>query len=237
MLKHIFILLTITLISLTPTYANTEVTEKEIIDSINIGTSGVKKLVKRVSIHKRFSEDKTLLHYAVELNNYDVVSFLVHKNILLSQKGGEFYGTALQEAIYYGYPRIANFLIEQDTPVNISDTNGNTALHLAAKNGDLDIIRTLLSYGADKHMLNNSGDIAYNLIPTLIWDNTDEIKALLSITPVSTKKTLPYSSLELDNNLETLPIQRKSNKVINNIDNKSSFKNSNFGINIKISNN
>ena len=237
MLKKIATLISIIIIELTPLHANENISEIEITQSINLGISGVEDILKKVSIYKLFPENKTLLHYAVELDKYDVVSFLVNKDILLSQKGGEFYGTALQEAIYYGYPDIANFLIEQDTPPNIQDINGDTALHIAASNGDLDIITSLLSHGADKYIVNNNGKTAYDLIPDLTFDDTSEMKSLLATTSstIQSKKNL-HNNLSFNNIIKSLPTQHRNNRVIDTIDSSSSFKQSNIGININITN-
>jgi putative IMPACT (imprinted ancient) family translation regulator len=46
--------------------------------------STVQNLLRDKSIHKRYKEQKTLLHYAVQADNFDAVSFLVRKNISLS---------------------------------------------------------------------------------------------------------------------------------------------------------
>ena len=216
-------------VNLATLQADNNVTEKEITSSIKKGVPSIRKLLKKVSIYKLYPEDKTLLHYAVEAGNYKAVSYLVRHNILLDQKGGEFYGTALHEAILYGYPRIANFLIEQGTPVNEQDIEGNTALHLAADSGDLSIIENLITHGASKEILNSQGETPLNLVQTLSIDDTDEIKKLLSTT--INENRFDYNALEFDDEL-SISIQRNNNVVIKRIDNKSTFKKSNIGINI-----
>lgn len=234
MLKTLPILITAFIIGFNPVHAKEEISETVIKQSMSQGVLGVETLLKEVSIHKLFAQNKTFLHYAVEAGDYEIVSFLVAKDVLLSQKGGEFYATALQEAIYYGYPRIAHFLIEQGSPLNIQDNNGDTALHLAARNGDLDIIITLLKYGANKGIVNHSGEKAYDLVPTLTWESEEEMKILLSTK--AKKNSFQYPSLEFDTLLEAPTIQKKESQISNHINNSSNVKNSNFGINIELNN-
>jgi len=221
-LKKQSILILIFSLSLTTIYAKNEVLEKQIVYSMKHGVFEVKKLLKKVSIYKIFEEDKTLLHYAVEEGNYKIVEFLVNQNIYLSQKGGDFYGTALQEAIFYHHIEIAIFLIEQGTLVNEQNINGDTALHLAANNGDLVLIETLISHGASKYILNNNGKTPLDLIPDLTWDDNREMKRILS----SKEKTNFKSKIK---NVNTY---KDKTKIINQINPNSTIINSTVGIKI-----
>lgn len=229
MLKNISLTLVLSL-NLTLLQANSAITEKELINSIKKGVPSIEKLLREISIYKLYVNDKTLLHYATEAGNYKVVSYLVRHNILLGQKGGSLYGTALHVSILHGYPRIANFLIEQGTPVNEQDIEGNTALHLAAKSGDLSIIQNLLEHGASKYILNAQGETAFSLVETLSVDDTDEIKRLLFIT--EHKNNFNYNTLKFDDELRSINIDKNNNIIIKKIDTRSTFQNSNLGINI-----
>ena len=226
-MKNIPLLLLLS-ISLSTVHAQDNITEKELKYSIKKGIPSIKKLLKKVSIYKLYPEDKTLLHYAVEAGNYKVVSYLVRHNILLDQKGGILYGTALHEAILYGYPRIANFLIEHDMPLNEQDIEGNTALHLAADSGDLSIVENLLAHGASKEISNNQGETPFNLVQDLSVDDSDRLKDMLLTT--NNESSLNYNDLDFTDGV--ISIQKGNNIIFKKIDTKSTFNNSNLGINI-----
>ncbi len=49
------------------------------------------------------------------------------------------------------------FFIQKGANINLQDNDGNTALHLAAKENNLDAVRTLLSAGADVNIKNKKG--------------------------------------------------------------------------------
>lgn len=221
-LKKQSILILIFSLSLTSIYAKNEISKKEIVYSMKQGVLEVEKLLTKISIYKIFEEDKTLLHYAVEAGNYKVVKFLVNKNIYLSQKGGEFYGTALQEAIFYSYTEIAIFLIEQGTLVNETNIDGDTALHLAANNGDLVVIESLLIHGASKLILNHDGKLPLELIPDLTWDDNLKMKSILS-----SEETTKFKST-----IKNIDIYEHKTRVINKINTKSTIINSKVGIKI-----
>lgn len=61
------------------------------------------------------------------------------------------------------YARYYKKLIEINVPVNAQDTDGNTPLHLAAKNGDVEGCRFLLNNGADVILQNKEGKIPFQV--------------------------------------------------------------------------
>lgn len=203
--------------------AKSDMTIKEATVFMKHGVLGVKQLLKKISLYKVFEEDTTLLHLAVKEGNFDVVSFLVNNDILLSEKGGDFYGTPLQEAIYYGYSKIAIFLIEKGTFVNAQNIDGDTALHIAANNGDLAVMETLLAYGASKFILNKEGKTPLSLVPDLTFENDVEMKKLLSLTesePIENEdlsfgdRALTFGDKDLDFNDNDLNFYNKTNTGI-----------------------
>jgi len=176
--------------------------------------STIKRVLKDYSIYKRYKNKKTLLHYAVEADNYEAVSFLVDKNIPLSAQGGKYLNTALQDAIYQGRLKIANLLIEKGTPPNIQNIYGDTALHIATRLGYLGIVKKLISHGASRGIVNNLGKTASDLIPKLTWDSYREFKKSLKKEKTKLKQ----------------PINSRSRS---SIDIKSSIQNSTIGISIQ----
>ena len=158
---------------------NSIVTEKELISALQGGVKSTKEFLKKVPTYQLYEEDKTILHYAVELRNYDVIEFLIDKNMELFRRGGIFYQTALQDAIFYQYFRIAILLINSGTPLDIKNIDGDTALHIAVRNGYLDIVKILIENGASKNIYNNNDNTPYDILPKFIIDNNKEVKALL----------------------------------------------------------
>ncbi len=67
---------------------------------------------------------------------------------------------------------VATQLLKRGADPNWKDTNtGNTATHLAAWKNNVDLINTLLQYGANPFILNNKGETAYNVAKTVGHEN------------------------------------------------------------------
>jgi len=154
--------------------------EKDVILSIKKGVKFTESLLKKSSTYQVYKDDKTILHYAVELKAYDVVEFLLDKADL-SRQGGIYYQTALQDAIFYGYLGIAELLIVHGTDVNIKNIDGETALHLAAKRGYTNIIKLLMKAGASTNIQDEDGNTPRDVVPELIWDSSSELKKVLTV--------------------------------------------------------
>ena len=227
MLKRIILIIAMLLIGISITEAQSKITKQEIINAIKQGANSTKKLLEKVPIDY-YQDDNTLLHYAVQFRKRDVVELLVNRKILISRKGGIFYGTALQEAIYYGHLGIASYLLEKGSLLNIKNIDGDTALHIAARNGYLGIVEQLIAYGASKNMPNANGHTAYNLIPNLSWDSRKKLQEVLSTQPIQVE-TKNYSKSILNRNIHST-----KNRNIDIIDKKSLIDNSSVGIDINI---
>lgn len=211
--------------------------ESEIIDTIKRGVPSVEKLLKKLSIDYISKRDDTLLHYAVRLRKRKVVEYLVCQKIILSQKGGILFGTALQESIYYGYLGIASYLIDMGTPLDIKDINGQTALHLATQNGYLDIVQQLVASGASKRIHDNNAKRPYDLIPKLSWDSTKDFQKLLRVEDSNSKdkKNHHDSFNAIHFNFMNNRVKMRDNKNINVVDKKSRIDaHSNMGIDVEI---
>lgn len=211
--------------------AKTKISKEEIITAIKSGRDSTKNLLKYVPIDYYSNTDGTLLHYAVKYRKRDVVELLVNRKILLSRQGGRFYGTPLQDAIYYGHLGIASYLIDKGTLLNIKDINGDTALHIAARNGYLDIVNKLIAHGASKNSVNKAGETPYDLIPNLSWDSKKQLEQSLLIQD----SEQPRFNGEEGDRLLPLPnhrINTKHNNNINIIDKKTTIENTNMGVEI-----
>ena len=183
MFKKKIIIISILLLNTFNLYAENNVTkiEQELIVALNGGVKSTQKFLTKVPTYQLYEYDKTILHYAVELNNYDVVEFLVFKDVELSRKGGIYYGTALQDAIFYGHLKVAKLLIQNGTNLDIKNIDGDTALHIATKNEYTDIVELLLANGASKHIQNAQGLTPYDLVPSFSRENSKRLKDMLKL--------------------------------------------------------
>lgn len=66
--------------------------------------------------------------------------------------------TPLIEAALHGKPEIARLLIEKGAKVQLENSDGNTALHMAAFITNTDMVKQLLKQGALVEAKNNKGD-------------------------------------------------------------------------------
>ena len=58
-------------------------------------------------------------------------------------------------AVMTGKPQLCDSLLQKGVNVNFKNKFGNTPLHMAIMNGFLNCIDTLISYGANEHMIND----------------------------------------------------------------------------------
>ena len=234
MLKKFLAIFVIISIGVAQIYASSSTCpKKESIIAVKSGVLAVKRLLKKVSIDCVTSDGDTLLHYAVRFNKRKVVEYLVEHKIDLSAKGGIFYGTALEDAIYYGYLGIASYLIDKGTNLDITNMDGDTALHIASRNGYLDIVEELISAGASKNIVNRAGHLPYDEIPDLTWDSRKKLKSLLFVKNSinSNRNHSVNSGVDL---LQGILVKKRRNTEVNIIDKKSKIDNTDIGIDVEI---
>ena len=216
-----------------------QVTEKDVLNAVNKGVVATKKFLSTTPTYQLYEKNKTILHYAVELDKYDVVEFLTRHRVNLARKGGMFFQTPLQDAIYYRHFRIAKLLINRGSPLDSKNVNGETALHIAAKHGYIDIVKALLAKGASINIVDGDGNLPYELIPKLMFEDDKELLSILKpennnneTSSVSTSQVITID-IPMINKTRTITMDGK-NKTIDDqtIDNKSHLKNNDFGITI-----
>jgi len=216
-----------------------QVTEQDVLSAVNKGVVATKKFLATTPTYQLYEKNKTILHYAVELDKYDVVEFLTQHRVNLARKGGMFFQTPLQDAIYYRHFRIAKLLINRGSPLDSKNVNGETALHIAAKNGYSDIVKALLAKGASINIVDGDGNLPYELIPALMFENDKELLSILKPennddenSDFSTSQIINID-VPMINKTRTITIDGR-NKTIDDqiIDNKSHLKNNNLGITI-----
>ena len=65
--------------------------------------------------------------------------------------------TGLHHVVENNQDSVVVFLLKNKVDVNISDTNGNSVLHIAAMKGSIEMTKILSKHGASKDLKNNTG--------------------------------------------------------------------------------
>lgn len=102
------------------------------------------------------------LYHAVKQNNASEVKRILSKGIKFTNKSGE---KMLLSSVkdLDSDDRIPILLIKHGVDVNAIDSDGNTALHHAAKRGKVTIAKILIKYGADRSTMNDNSEQPWNL--------------------------------------------------------------------------
>ena len=96
-----------------------------------------------------FNANGTALHAAVDLENVEIIDFLLdaaHVDVTLVDDNGE---NPLFAAVRQNNLAIIEKLVEHETPINVSNKDKQSPLTLAIQGNDEHVIKYLLSKGAD----------------------------------------------------------------------------------------
>ncbi len=112
----------------------------------------------------------------------------------------------LNEAVYYGYPDIARFLIDHGADLDWADVDGDTPLLEAARQGQIETAEMLLQHGADASIANRAGWTAAHLavqtrnlqILKLLCEHKADLSAAISKQPYNGCTPLHIAADNLD---------------------------------------
>ena len=125
-------------------------------------------------VDTRNADGYTALNYAIENNDVKTAVVLLENGAnpfqMIDKKGKNGISIALDKKNKSMISNIVKYAGK------MTDTQGNTILHYAAKTSDAEMVKTLISYGIDKSIKNVSGDTAYTI--AVRW-RRPEIAALL----------------------------------------------------------
>jgi ankyrin repeat protein len=113
--------------------------------------------------------DWTLLHQVVKCGNLDLTQKLLDRGIYINNKdlSGE---APLATAVKAGNVEMVELLMKHpEINKNITDSNKNSALHIAAKKGDEPLFLNLMAHGTDVSIINHEGKTAIDYITSADW--------------------------------------------------------------------
>ena len=102
----------------------------------------------------------TAIHLAAAIGQVDIMKDILrlHSNAnLLNAKGGTSQATALTYAVDKSHVDISRVLLRAGADPSIVDMNGNSALHIAAARGEVNIVKDILELSSGKNLLNARG--------------------------------------------------------------------------------
>ena len=116
----------------------------------------IKELINGADVNIQNEDGDTLLHYAINDENYEIVKLLLEHSANVNAK--DYYGdTPLHNTNNY---EIAKLLIEYGANVNAKNEFGSTPLHDVS---DYNTTKLLIDNGADMNVKNKYGDIPLHL--------------------------------------------------------------------------
>ena len=105
------------------------------------------------NVNARNDNQSTALHFAAESYNIDAINLLLDNGAELDPVNNN-NDTPLMLTCYDNFTIITRILIERGANLTIPDYHGNTCLHYAIENLNIDMIKLLFEYGADDAIVN-----------------------------------------------------------------------------------
>ncbi|KAA8998359.1 hypothetical protein F4V43_16535 [Paenibacillus spiritus] len=122
----------------------------------------------------------TYLHAAAAHGNNELVELLVSMGLCVNEKDDEGNGfTPLHWAVQQNHTKTVELLLKYGADPNIKDSEGFFALYMASSNGYLDMIKLLLLYKANIHMICEASSNSTSLLIATAYDQFGAVQLLL----------------------------------------------------------
>ena len=105
----------------------------------------------------------SILHFAVNGGNLDILKFIIDASPVLLFKTNYFGETPLHWASKFGPSDVVELLLQNGACPERPDNEGNTALHWAAEYDNIDAAKLLLSYESPVQQKNEEGQTPYDV--------------------------------------------------------------------------
>ena len=125
-------------------------------------------------VDTRNADGYTALNYAIEADDVKTSLVLLENGANPFQQIDKKGKNGISIALEKNNPKMISNIVKYAG--KMTDVQGNTILHYAAKTSSVEMVKTLISYGIDKSVKNISGDTAYTI--AVRW-RRPEIAALL----------------------------------------------------------
>ena len=150
-----------------------------------------------VDVNAKTHRGYTALHWAAEHGDMDIVTLLLQykadTSIRLKDPYRSLQATAFHLAVEKGHidSAFAILAVQGRSTVNDPDSNGNTALHIAARAGQSDMVDALLALAETARITNHEGETALHMIALsdnrsykpVGWEQFGPIPGLLEVGP------------------------------------------------------
>lgn len=111
-------------------------------------------LAKNININAKTNTGETALHIACNLELINLVELLIENNIDINLQDYDNEFTALSYSVNRNNPMITALLLKNNADPNIQDFYGNTALHYAIIENNMEIFKQLLESNYTKDIIN-----------------------------------------------------------------------------------
>ena len=91
-------------------------------------------------------------------SDVECFDFLIESGADINVKGVKYQNSILHNAAYYNSPRSITQLIDYGAKIDAKNKRGQTPLHIAVEEGNLNIVKALLKHGADVSIVDNNNE-------------------------------------------------------------------------------
>lgn len=115
----------------------------------------LEKNIEGVNVNEPFFDNETLLHAAVENDAYECVNMLLDYGANVNAQTKTFLEPPLHMAILNNNPEIIDLLISSGADLELQNAEGESALFVAVRTGNIELVKQLLSKQVNINTFNN----------------------------------------------------------------------------------